>query len=301
MRIDNELINSFIEAQLETWELARRNFFNLSKCRRKSIDLGQLQAAVQLNPARIVSTGADVSREAVAARPCFLCAANRPKEQMSLTILPGWDMLVNPYPILPVHFTISSQRHVPQNRIPLDIAAMAETAPGLVFFFNGAKAGASAPDHLHVQAVLKSELPLIRLAERIHTAQNGPLILNSEQSSLYIPFRFTSALIPPNRRGMETLANVLRLCGRNPETGEPDPGLVNAFFWTEESGLLRCIIVPRRAHRPECYGLPAERGGITVSPGAIDMAGLIITPHEEDFDRMDSALARSIYADVAYT
>lgn len=298
-RLTTEHINTLIERQLDAWPEARENFFRLGEASRRNFTLGALDCAAQLNPARIRSTGASVDSKSIAARPCFLCSANRPEQQITVEWLPGWHLLVNPYPILPVHFTIAATDHRPQDRVPLDMAAMAEAAPDLVFFFNGARAGASAPDHMHAQAVLKSELPLIRLVEKHHPATHAGF-MSSEQYGVDLPFHFVSAVVTPDANGMKTLARIPGAFGIDSKTGQPDRGLVNAFFWIGDNGMLRIAVVPRRAHRPECYDLP-ENERLVISPGAIDMTGLIVTPRREDFDRLTPAIIERIYSDVAFS
>ena len=80
----------------------------------RELSVGSSTMQVQWNPARIVSTGASIDKQAVAARPCFLCEQNRPKEQVKKNIDNQYDLLVNPFPILPIHFTIPSVKHEPQ-------------------------------------------------------------------------------------------------------------------------------------------------------------------------------------------
>lgn len=292
-----EEINLIVEQQLAQWPLAKVNFDKLRDVERRSIRLGELDSAVQFNPARIVSTGASVDPKSIAKRPCFLCKSNRPDEQLSFSWLEGWDLLINPFPILPIHFTIAAQQHIPQDRVPVEMAAMAEMAPDLVFFFNGAKAGASAPDHMHVQAVLKSELPLMRLVSERHLIDMGNLLSSADIDTSF-PFLFYSALITPDDEGMQILKKMVGICGVD-EVGKPDLGKVNAYFWMDDTGLLRVVMIPRRAHRPGCYYAEGEKK-MMVSPGAIDMAGIMILPRKDDFDRIDVEMMRSIYNEVAY-
>lgn len=299
MILHDENINSIIEHQLDCWQEARDNFFRLKDCRRKNLRIGEWDCAAQFNPARIRSTGADVSDKAIKERKCFLCAENRPEQQLKDTDwMQGWELLVNPYPILPVHFTIASVRHEPQSETPIDMAAMAESAPSLAFFYNGAKAGASAPDHLHVQAVLASELPLLNLAAKYHPVSKSGF-MDSKDFGINLPFRFVSAVITPDPHGMLTLSRIPEICGAD-ASGKPDKGLVNAFFFMDKSGILRAVIVPRRAHRPKCW-YASDSTGMMISPGAIDMAGIAILPREEDFTRINSDLLADIYRQVAYT
>lgn len=297
MTENEEGMLDFVEWQLERWPEARGRYVALGNTLRRSVTLGDMVCGIQCNPARVVSTGAAVDKASVAARPCFLCPDNRPDCQKGVPILPGWVMLLNPYPVFPVHFTIAAESHIPQDRIPPEMASLAEELPGLTVFFNGARAGASAPDHLHLQAVRTEELPLMSLAAGLHPV-GRPGAEWSDSWGPDLPFRFLSAVITPDGNGMRTLAHVLGTTGTDPATGLPDPGLVNAFFWIDNpSGLLRAVIVPRRAHRPSCYG--TMPGQCLVSPGAIDMAGIIITPRREDYDSLTDADVRRIYTEVA--
>lgn len=293
MRMTTENINDFIELQLLGWKQAADNYHGLRFVRRKPLKLGNFDAAVQMNPARAVSTNARVDKKSIEARPCFLCKENRPDEQISPDWVAGWQLLVNPFPILPVHFTVVNPVHTPQAEIPVEMAAMAEAAPDLVFFYNGARAGASAPDHQHVQAVLKYELPLVRLVENYHPDSIRSWIC-SDSFGLDLPFSFMSAIVSPDHKGLSILSKSISSFGLNHDTG-----LINSFMWIDAKGLLRVVIIPRRTHRPECYFVPDNRG-IKVSPGAIDMAGILITTRQEDFDEITPEIVRQIYAEVAF-
>ena len=297
-RIPMAALEELVESQLDEWPDARRNYDGLRATERRCVPLGDLNAAVQLNPARIRSTGAAVDKASVAARPCFLCAANRPEEQFAVQIAPGWQLLVNPFPILPMHFTIVSETHQPQSAIPLDMATIAERLPGMAVFFNGARAGASAPDHLHLQAVLRDELPLLRLAEEKHPSDMGGF-QTSGQLGLDVPFQFMSGVISPDTAGMLSLMKATQTFGIDAETGARDKGLVNAFFWIDGRGLMRVVVIPRRAHRPPHY-FREEGKRLVISPGAIDMAGIMITPRREDFSAVTPETMREIYAAVAF-
>lgn len=294
--LSHDDVLSFIETQLEVWPLAKSNYDALARAERRKFNVGGLEGGIQWNPARILSTGAKIDKDSISKRKCFLCKENRPKEQMILNLIPGWEMLVNPYPILPVHLTIASADHVPQDKVPYDIVSFAECLPGMVVFFNGSKAGASAPDHLHLQAVLKDELPLLRLIEQIHNGGTG--IMTSAQFGMRLPFYFISGIVADNTLGLKILNAGLSLGGPDPDGKLTDNSLENAFFWVDSKGLLRYVIVPRRNHRPECYFKEGDSNRM-ISPGCIDMAGLIITPRENDFRNVNDSEIEIIYSDVA--
>ena len=290
-------INHFIEQQLAAWPLAADNYHALGHTERRHFRLGDFDCYVQYNPARAISTAAKVDAESVAKRPCFLCSANRPKEQMEGPTYDGWQLLLNPYPIFPVHFTLPFVKHEPQGEIPFEMAVVAEANPQLAVFFNGAHAGASAPDHAHMQAVLKSELPLVHLVERLHPASEAGL-RDSRTFDASLPFHFKSAVVTHDLTGMKALADIVRWGGVDAATGLPDRDLVNAIMWIDSEGYLRVVVIPRTAHRPRCYSLP-EGERLMVSPGTIDMAGILVLPRREDFERITEEDIRRIYADTA--
>ena len=87
--MEDSSISRFFNRQLEKWADARHRFRDL-----KHVETRQLSELIKLqwNPARIVSTGAKIDKKTLGERPCFLCAANRPEEQMvpaSISIRPS--------------------------------------------------------------------------------------------------------------------------------------------------------------------------------------------------------------------
>lgn len=296
----HEDIKDFVEQQLAIWSLAGENYDALRRVRRRIVSIGDLTIGIQFNPARAISTGAAVDPVSIRKRKCFLCAGNRPEQQIKYPFLENWDLLVNPYPIFPIHLTIAHKQHIPQTSVPLDIMEMAIRLPGMTVFFNGAKAGASAPDHFHLQAVLKDEIPLIRIAETYHP-YDCPGIMPSSKFGIDLPFFFLSGLIPPEGEdSVKILVSGLKTGGPSPDGTLSDTSLVNTFFWTDCNHRMRFIVIPRKAHRPECYYSP-DNSNRMVSPGCIDMGGIIITPRESDFDCLSAEEIHKIYTDVAFT
>lgn len=285
----------FIDQQLSAWPLARQNYQALGRTERRQIQLGDLTVGIQHNPARIVSTGAKTDSRSIAKRPCFLCKENRPEEQVPLDFLEGWELLLNPFPIFPTHFTIASKSHQQQAGFPLDMVEMAEKLPGHTIFFNGKQAGASCPDHLHCQAVKTHELPLMQLVEGSHLPlsdyKNDWRIATSSSLGLDVPFGFISIIVTPDMEGMKILADIEDITGKE-YVGE---GLFNAFVWIDDARLLRIVAIPRAAHRPSCYG--DGDGQMLISPGCIDMAGVIITPRQQDYDSLTEPQLRQIYSE----
>lgn len=297
--LSHEDIKDFIEHQLTVWSLAKKNYDAIARIKRKNTKVDDLLVGIQWNPGRIGSTGAKIDVKTISERPCFLCRENRPQEQLIFPIAKGWEMLVNPFPIFPVHLTIVSETHRPQSSIPEDIVNMATELPGMAVFFNGAHAGASAPDHMHMQAVLKEEIPLIALTENYHSKSDFGIKFSS-QFGLKLPFFFISGVVAPDESGMATLITGLKSGGLSDRGELTDSSLVNAFFWLDDSGILRFINIPRRSHRPSCYYLDGDNCRM-VSPGSIDMGGIIIVPREQDFKSLTADEIRRIYSEVALT
>lgn len=282
------ILQEIRDQQLTCWPLVAENYEKLGYTERKIFKIGALQGAFQHNPSRLVSTGAKIDKESIRKRPCFLCRENRPKEQLYEEIIPGWDFLINPYPIFPLHFTIASVKHVDQERIPLEMAELAEKLPGMCVFFNGARAGASAPDHLHCQAVKIAELPLMNYLEA-----GGDIDK--------LPFKVVYEVITPDIERMDKLRSILLVEGKDAITEESDYRLVNAYFWIGKDGILRSAVVPRSAHRPACYPKDDSNSEETlmVSPGAIDMAGIVILPKSEDYNKITDKDLERIYSETA--
>ncbi len=280
----------FIDSQLAEWPLARENYQALGQTERRSVQLGDLTVGIQHNPARIVSTAAKTDEKTLAERPCFLCKKNRPPQQVGMEIADGWELLLNPFPIFPTHFTIVSKEHQPQEGFPLDMVTMAERLPEHTVFFNGKQAGASCPDHLHCQAVKTIELPLMQLIEKKHNLDFGRVASNISLC-LDVPFGFISIIITPDLDGMTALASIEETIGKE----YIKEGKVNAFVWIDANGLLRICAVRRKNHRPSCYG--TEEGQHLISPGCIDMAGVLISPVKKDYEELTEEDILQIYAE----
>ena len=57
------------------------------------------------------------------------------------------------------------------------------------------------------------------------------------------------------------------------------------------------IVIPRSEHRPDRYFAEGEEQ-LLVSPGALDMAGLIVTPREEDFHKITTTDIENLIREV---
>ena len=282
--MEDSSISRFFNRQLEMWEDARHRFRDL-----KHVEVRQLsdQLKVQFNPARIVSTGAKIDKHTLGERPCFLCERNRPKEQMTKQIDDHFQLLVNPFPILPVHFTIPATKHQPQSiyRHYGEMHRLLSLHSELMVFYNGPKCGASAPDHLHFQAGTSGVLPLQTNWQRLSRNLTDVISLNDEEKISVLRDFLVPAfvIISKNEDSDEELFH--RLYRSMPMRGDESEPMMNIIAWRKGDEFVS-VVIPREKHRPDAYFAEGE-AQMMVSPGALDMAGLIITPREEDFSKIN--------------
>ena len=289
--MEDSSISRFFNRQMEKWADARHRFRDL-----KHVETHQLsdQLKVQWNPARIVSTGAKIDKKTLGDRPCFLCDKNRPKEQISKQIDERFLLLVNPFPILPVHFTIPARKHQPQSIYKNygEMHRFLSLHSELMVFYNGPKCGASAPDHLHFQAGTSGILPLQANWQRLSRNLTDIISLNDDEKIALIHDFVVPAfvIISKSEDSDETLFQ--RLYKSMPVRGDETEPMMNIIAWRKGDEYIS-VVIPREKHRPEAYFAEGD-AQMMVSPGALDMSGLIITPREEDFRKLTEESASAI-------
>lgn len=305
----------FIENQLAKWQTARTNHEALNQIETRRFELAGNTITVQFNPARAVSTCAKVDKSSIEARKCFLCPENKPNEQDEIIISldEPFSLRINPYPILPGHLTISSVKHQDQvladktiRQLPGKLISWLEEyfASGYVLFYNGAKCGASAPDHFHFQAVKQSDVPVIQQWERLMETAVREKEIKTENGNTYSSFQITSYICPIQvficNHSADILPEMINqyLQSFPLHEGESEPRY-NLFAWQDKQRGFTMAYFPREKHRPACY---TATGGeqLLVSPGALDMAGLLVTPRKEDFYKITESDITQIYKEVAY-
>ena len=306
-------LDDFFRCELQAWPEAAGRYQAVSEqvqSRALAVS-GEVRLEAQWNPARIVSTGAKVDQKSLAARPCFLCDKNRPPQQHMLMTEGRYEVLVNPFPILPQHFTIPMRRHTPQRICP-NFTAMRRMAWNMsrsIVFYNGPLCGASCPDHMHLQAGSRGVVPLERDwatyergLRRICSLTGGQDQADS-RLGLYLLTTYACPVIvmrsTPAEPGLELCQ---RLYDALPvHEGEWEPRM-NVVCWRQAGGAgqadeMVTLLFPRAKHRPDCY---YAQGGeqLLVSPGALDMCGLLVTPREQDFRRITPERAAAILREV---
>lgn len=262
----------FFEQQMEVWPEAAERFSALSNVLTKHFNVNGFDVTVSHNPARMRSSAAKVDKASIAARRCFLCDANRPAEQLHI----DWKcyrILVNPFPILPHHFTIIAQEHRPQSIATAidDMRELAMILPDFVIFYNGPACGASAPDHFHFQAVEKSALPMMNGGK----VPFGVVKLSGENAT---------------QKGADS---VLSLLPKGEDEIEPKVNIFCALNGSEPE----ITIIPRRRHRPDFYG----EEGMLISPASIDLAGVIVAPRLADYEKINMEIINSIYSQLCFS
>ena len=289
--MEDSTISRFFNRQLEKWDDARHRFRDLKHVETKKLSE---EVRLQFNPARIVSTGAKIDKKTLGERPCFLCDKNRPKEQMSQQIDERFHLLVNPFPILPVHFTIPARKHQPQAIYKNygEMHRFLSLHSELMVFYNGPKCGASAPDHLHFQAGTSGILPLQANWQRLSRNLTDIISLNDEEKIAVVRDFIVPAfvIISKSEESDETLFH--RLYKSMPMRGDETEPMMNIIAWRKGDEYIS-VVIPREKHRPEAYFAEGD-AQVMVSPGALDMSGLIITPREEDFHKLTEESATTI-------
>ena len=289
--MEDSSISRFFNRQLEVWTDARHRFRDL-----KHVETRQFsdQLKLQWNPARIVSTGAKIDKKTLGERPCFLCDKNRPKEQMSKQIDEKFHLLVNPFPILPVHFTIPARKHQPQliYKNYGEMHRFISLHSDLMVFYNGPKCGASAPDHLHFQAGTNGILPLQANWQRLSRNLTDVISLNDEEKIAVVRDFLVPAFVIISKSAESDEALFHRLYKAMPQRGDETEPMMNIISWRKGEEFIS-VVIPREKHRPEAYFAEGD-AQFVVSPGALDMSGLIITPREEDFRKLTEEKALSL-------
>jgi hypothetical protein len=280
MVLTSQITQELLARQLKTWDQARSNYEALSKVEVKEFTINGFTLRVQFNPGRIQSSAAKVDAKSISERKCFLCPQNLPVAQEGIPFGDEYQLLVNPFPIFPQHFTIPSYKHVDQLIIDRygDMLDLAKALDELVIFYNGPKCGASAPDHAHFQAGNKGFLPIEKDIHKI----DKELLLKAEEAILYASRDYLCNYLHIRSSSREKALFLFKEIYDLLEIKEGDnEPMMNILTWYEGDVWNSCIF-PREKHRPDCYFAEGEKN-ILISPASVDLGGVFITPLEKDF------------------
>lgn len=282
---------------IELWPVAKANYSALERLKIRQVRDSAPSVMAMFNPERVRSTAAKVDSASVSARPCFLCSANRPKEQKSI-LWRDYDVLVNPFPIFRHHLTIAHRAHVPQDleRRSADMFALASELPGYTVFFNGPTCGASAPDHFHFQAGdgLFAPSPLQR---EVDSAPEQKIFADDEAGEVRVSEATGRLVYHIIARSEEA---TVRLFCKLFALRSLRKEMMNVLARVRQTGdAVDFYLVPRRLFRPWQYSAKGEEN-ILVSPAAVEVAGIFVLPRLSDYDALTPDVAADIFRQVCF-
>lgn len=300
-----ERVAALIDHQIENWPLLQQGYEAFSRIETKRVQVSESDVVIQHNPGRIRSTGAPVDKTSVENRKCFLCPENLPAEERGIAYDEDLVILCNPFPVLERHLSIVHREHIPQQiegNVERLLALAHDLGSSYFVLYNGPECGASAPDHLHFQACSRELLPVEenlyedepKMAEDCNYCEE-----TARQSFELFTLGGCGRAIVVFRGGnpqelSHWVYEVIKELGLQTDKDEPMINIICTYdpmIWT-------LYLFPRAKHRPAAfYAQGADR--LVVSPGAIDMAGVVVVPEREHFDRIDSAIMESIFAEVS--
>ena len=305
---EDSSLQRFFDRQMQLWPEVRERYRQLAEVETRELHGDTFTVEAQWNPARIGSTGAKIDAKSIAERPCFLCADNRPKEQMKGIVDGQYELLVNPFPILPMHFTIPTRRHQPQrvNQLYGEMHRLLTNHPEMTVLYNGPQCGASAPDHAHLQVVSSGCLPLQKSWQRLTRSLREVVTQGDEGDGIFLVDEYPAVAFLIRSHSWQTdeqlfrhLFRALSATAGTADDSQPTEPMMNIVAWRSGDAYLS-VVLPRRKHRPDCYTAEGDEQ-LIISPGAVDMGGLLITPREQDFRRLTPERAFAIFREVTLT
>lgn len=293
----HELSLQLYGEQQKRWKLLADGVSALQDVQIRIVDCGSYSVTLQYNPKRIISTNAKVDSASIKERKCFLCVDNLPEEQQGVLYNEKFLILCNPMPIFKEHFTISHIAHIPQSieeQILTFLSLTKDLSPAYSVFYNGPKCGASAPDHMHFQASPKGSIPVENEAfqHKKNTTTSGSVRI----SSLEQYGRSVIVLEGENEHEMElTFLRLTAAMRKRMNTNEePMMNVIGSY----EKGMWRLIVFIRSKHRPAVFFKDGEEK-VLISPAAVDIGGLVVTPMEKDFRSVNSEMIKNIFEEVS--
>ena len=296
-----QLINEMFSRELASRGRAFVNYGALDQVEVKDMTIDGFPAKLFFNPARVRSVMADVSPEALQKRACFLCPDGVEEHQLTH----NWDsptghtyyIRVNPFPIFSPHFTVSSSVHERQELLPHleSMLHLAKELPEMTIFYNGPMCGASAPDHMHFQAVPRHSLPI-----EDHFSTNYANAILVQESDLQTHLAAVKKVLAMGTIPEEaSQTGSLTAGASHAEEYEPRWNIVS-WYEPASSPKFNTIVFFRRESRPQCFFAP-EPERILFSPATVEMAGIGIVANRDSFDRLTPARLRNIIREVADT
>jgi ribosomal protein S18 acetylase RimI-like enzyme len=295
----SRLCLELLSEQKRTWQDLREGYELLKDIKERDVQCKGFSMRLQQNPGRIRSSLADVREKNENERQCFLCLDRLPESQRGILYRDDYLILCNPMPVFSSHFTISHLDHRRQavvEHIDTLLQLMSDFGSRWTILYNGPKCGASAPDHLHFQAIPWGKMPIEKETQGM---KKRILITKTDDVSLFRVRDVGREVVllegdDPVALG-KLFKRFLSALGRGLLVSEEPMINVAGFYRGGEYSLL---IFPRRKHRPDAFFKEGD-ARVVVSPGVIDMGGLLITPMEKDFYRLDASSIEDVYGEVS--
>ncbi len=244
---------------------------------------------------------------------CLLCSRNiewqhqgREMGYMIQLNRGAFTILMNPYPLMPMHTVVATNSHIPQawqlgnsarGQISIEalidnLAALAGRLPGYVGFYNGEGAGATVPEHFHYQFFRRRNgsdrfplelAPVEQVADLVAEVRDYPV----------------SAMrwLGQDRHEVIKRATIWITDWLRANLGQR-PGLTgNLFAMTDSSGYLQLYFVPRDSGR-------ARGSHASSTIGSLEILGeLVLTSdrdkHELDWGKINYQSIARILADIS--
>lgn len=287
--------------QRATWLQLGQAYEALEQTKVRDLVCNGFSVRLLHNPGRLASTAAPVGEADIRLRPCFLCEHHLPDPQKAILYRNRYHILSNPMPVTSGHLTIPHISHQPQaiaGAMDAFLQLAADLGQDWIILYNGPRCGASAPDHLHFQAVPAGKTPIEeQIGERERLTRYGPhrngilcqRVRNVGREAVLFTGKEPAALT-------ETLLNHIDTLPRTRMVESQDEPMINSMARFREN-TYTVLLFPRSKHRPHVYFREGD-DRIVVSPAVMEMAGMIVTPFQKDFERLDSATIETIYREV---
>lgn len=164
---------------------------------------------------------------------------------------------------MPQHYTIPLRTHRPQS-IGMnygEIYRLLNAYPTLTVFYNGPKCGASAPDHMHFQAICSGMLPLQTNWPRL--SRGSEVLLSKDERGAVAAVRdFAVPVFSIRTTDQHTGEQLFRkLYSALPMHGGETEPMMNIIAWRDGDDY-QVVVIPRTKHRPDCY-LPTARRSVS--------------------------------------
>lgn len=275
-------IEKLFQNQVQSWPRLAQGISGLAQAQTRRARIDWFDVFIRHIPHRVGSTTAKVDPVSIAKRLCFLCSENLDPEEQGIPFGEKYTIYFNPFPIVERHLSVIHREHGSQH-IAGEFGSMLDLAkalPGYFVIYNGPECGASAPDHMHFQAGLRTLFPIEKDAARVR----GIALTNYARNVFVFRDPDRMRLVEIMDRAVALLAAVTNK--------QPEPMINIAASYQGDEWTV--YLFPRAKHRPAVY----HSGAIRVSPGAIDLCGIVVTAFEKDYASISSEDVAGIFREV---